>query len=344
MKYTRGNDGVLQHPQNHPYPMKTPKFDTARFLENTNKTLIQPQCGCQGNAGNAAPTGGGCTCGHGGTEEYVYVSGDIIPRFPSQSLENEFYQVAVTDPADKNLPFSMIAFKYLREPRNLYIAREMNWIFQVYGFLDMYAIKVTTNRMLSELIESIAPRPNEIVYDILLGEKMPSFLEVNVSQQLQYVTMTQLYEITATEYVKAIIKAIQKTGAIISSIGSGSGSGGSGSDDLTQQVTVIFYNALQLIKNTGDDDKYRALNFIVLRYMVFYVETWTMQYKNTDEYSLQRVNANPVEVYGEMKIVTIVFTYQSKISAATINYAVTVDVSTEFPFIVVPWAKYYPGI
>ncbi|NIG54985.1 hypothetical protein [Chitinophaga sp. Cy-1792] len=333
MKYTGGHDAVMQHAQNHPYPMETPGFDVARFIENTNKTLIQPQCGCNGKA-EATPGSGDCTCGHGGTKQFVYVSGDIIPRFTSRSLENEFYQVAVTDPVDQHLPFSLIAFKYLREPRNLYIAREMSWIFQAYGFLDMYAIKVTTNRLLSELIESIAPNPDKITYDILIGEKMPGYLKVNALQQLQYVMVTQLYEITATEYVKGIIKVIRKSALI----------DGQADNSLSEQVALIFSNALQLIKNPGDDEKSRALNFIILRYMVFYVETWAMQYKNKDEFILQRVNANPVEVYGNMKIVTIVFTYQSKISASTVHYAVTVDVSTEFPFIVVPWAKYYSGI
>ncbi|RFS26221.1 hypothetical protein DVR12_00065 [Chitinophaga silvatica] len=329
MKYTMGNDAVVQHPQNHPYPMERPGFDAARFIENTNSSLIQPQCDCKA----LAPASGSCTCGHGGTKQFIYVSGDIIPRFPSLSLENEFYQVAVTDPVDLHLPFSLIAFKYLREPRNLYIARELNWIFQVYGFLDMYAIKVTTNRQLSELIESLAPRPNEMVYDILIGEKMPGYLKVRSSQQLQYVMIKQLYEISATDYVKGIIKAIQKSGLVDART----------DNDLSEQAADIFSNALQLIKKNGDDEKSRAMNFIVLRYMDFYLETWALQYKNKDAFQLQRVSENPVEVYGQMKIVTIIFTYQSKVSAATVHYSVTVDVSTEFPFIVVPWAKYYSG-
>lgn len=315
--------GPQRQPGNN-YPIKEPVFDTARFLQNANTAYITPQCGCQGEK-----AAGGCSCGNGGTDEFVYVFGDIIPRFPSQSLENEFYQVAVTNEADKSLPFGMIAFKYLREPRNLYIAREMNWIFQIYGFLDLYAIKVTTNRILSELIESLAPRPLEYVYDILIAEKTPSFLEVNVSQQLPYVILTQLYEITAGEYVKAIINSVK----------------GAGGDATTNQAMQLFANALQLVKNPGDQDKYRALNFLVLRYMVFYRESWLMQYSNPDEsYVLMRINANPVEVYGNMKIIQVVFTYQSINSAAVQSYACTVDISNEFPFLVVQWAKYYPGI
>ncbi|WP_143310345.1 cyanobactin maturation protease PatG family protein [Chitinophaga vietnamensis] len=299
-----------------------PKFDTARFLENQNTSYIVPQCSCQQN-GNSS---GGCTCGNGGTGAYVYTFGDIIPEFPSQSVENEFYQVAVTDDADKDKPFRMIAFKYLRDPQNLYIARELNWIFQIYGFLDLYAIKVTTNRMLGTLVESLAPTPLQIGYDILIGEKTNGHLEVNVSQELPYVIMTQLYSITAQEYVKDIIKATSGRAT-------------------PEQAATIFSNTTQLVKNAGDLDKYRALNFLVLRYMLLYVKTWELQYANAnDPYELIRVNANPVEVYGNMKIITVIFSYQSQTSAAMQNYACTVDVSNEFPFLVVGLAKYYPGI
>lgn len=295
-----------------------PVFDTAGFLANENSSYIMPQCGCGDN-------GGGCSCGKGGTDSYIYVYGDIKPAFPSQSVEKEFYQVAVTDEADKQKPFSLIAFKYLSRPENLYIARELNWLFQLYGFLDMYAVKVTTNRILSDLIEAIAPRAYQIDYDILIGNKTSSTLGVNNSE-LPYVIYTQLYNITAKEYIKAIIDATD-------------------GEATPEEAGLIFSNATQLIKNTGDLDKYRALNFIVLRYMKFYKETWNLRYGNDKApYDLIRVTANPLEVFGDQKILQVIFTYQSLNSAAVQNFACSVDVSSEFPYLVIHWATYYPGI
>lgn len=300
-------------------------FDPAAFLKNTNPSHLFPQCSC----GGRSP----CTCGNSLTDEYIYAFGDIKPVLPTMSVEKEFYQVVVTDPNDKNRPFSEIAYKYLSKTENLYIARELNWIFTMRGIFDLYIIKVTTNRNLSLLIETIAPRTS-IDHDIIVAQKNGfSIKENSTGAELPVITYKQIYNITDQEYVDAIVKAASPYGVD------------------AKAAAVIFGNALSLTNNTGDQDKFRALNFIILRYMTFYEEICRLKFqgealpnKTIEYYDLVGVQDNGVEIFGKKKVIEIVFNFQGQTSGAMKYYSCTVNISEPFPFIEIPWSIYYQGI
>jgi hypothetical protein len=276
---------------------------------------VIPQCGCDG--------GGATTSASAADPGLIYVFGDIRPILPSQSVEKEFYQVAVTDPVDKVKPFTnSLAYKYLRLTDNFYIAREMNWVFSIRGQFDLYIIKVTNNRALSVLIETIAPYDG-INYDILIAHKGGHLKkETTTGVHLPVVDSSQIYTITNLEYIAEIKKA---TGA---------------SD---QEAANLFASALSLTSSSGDEDRQRALNFIVLRCMEFYRETYLLS-KDPNQYQLVSVRAGNLEVFGKAKVLEIIFTYQSQTNSSSKSFVCTVDVSTEFPFIAVPWGAYYRGL
>ena len=305
-------------------------FDVNGFFQNENKSHITPQhCGCESKSN--------CTCGNATTKQFIYVFGDVRPVLPSLSLQKEFYNDVVTDPEDKIRPFRDIAFKYLKKAENIYLARELNWVFQIKGFIDLYILKVTTNRALSNLIEAIAPRQDgDIDYDIIIAEKTTQIKkETATGSELPVINYAQLYNITFQTYAREIFTAIKNAGL----------------DPKEEEVKSMLSDILQLTNNRGDEDRYRALNFLILRYMDLYVRTYRMRYVKKDEddndkdlYDLVRVNTDPPEMYGTRKIFQVIFTYQSLESSAVQNFSCSVDTSEEFPYLVLPLAKYYPGI
>jgi phage tail protein X len=292
---------------------------------------IGPSCGC-GAAATAA--GGGDQALP--TAQLIYAFGDIRCVLPSQSVEREFYNVAVTEEADKYKPFDEIAYKYLSRTENLYIARDMNWVFSIRGSIDLYILDIHTDRDLSVLIETIAPHPTTIDYDIIICHKTSQKRsETTTGEMLPVIVYQQIYNITFDQYVQAIVAA--NPGCT------------------TQQAGQLFSAALQLTNNTGDEDKYRALNFLVLRYMKFYQEMYRLKFLGVDVppgattttkeyYDLVGVTTNGVEVFGKKKIMEMIFTFQGQSSSSSLMYSCSVDVSREFPFIVVQWSRYYRGI
>lgn len=306
------------------------RFEFSEGIELASAT-IEPQCGCGG---------GTCTCGGAAAGDpaaagtnLIYVFGDIKVVLPSQSVEREFYNVAVTDPADKNKPFDEIAYKYLSKTENLYIARDMNWVFTIRGSIDLYIVNVQTDRDLSVLIETIAPHAKTIDYDIVIGQKTNEFRnESTTGDALPVVIYQQIYNITNEQYVKAIKEA-------------------NAPDCTNEQASQLFGAALQLTNNTGDEDRFRALNFIVLRYMRFYQEMYRLKFKGQEVspgvqeyYDLVGVTTNGVEVFGKKRIMDIIFNFQGQSSSSSLTYSCTIDISREFPFVVVHWSRYYRGI
>ncbi len=305
-------------------------FEAGSFFRGLTPEVILPQCSC-----GAGPST--CSCGKGPDREvFIYAFGDIKPVLPSLSVEKEFYNVAVTDPADKLRPFGDIAYKYLSRTENLYIARDVNWVFTIRKSIDLYIVDVGTDRDLSVLIETIAPRDYTIDYDILIGIKTAQTRrESTTGTLLPVVKFQQIYNITLQQYANAIIDLYSGT-----------------PKPTFDQASLIFGNALQLTDNTGDADKYRALNFIVLRYIKFYEEVFRLKYVGEPPsagldaipYDLVSVSANPTEVFGKKKLIEIVFSFQGLTTSSIKTYSCTVDISGEFPFILIHWAVYYRGI
>ncbi len=328
MKYPIPITFEASYTGNKSMPSHNLEFDTAAFLENTNPSYIVPQCSCKGKS-----IRGGCSCGNGVTDDFIYAFGDICPVLPSLSIEKEFYNVAVDDPADKHKPFdNVLAFKYLSNTNNIYIAREINWVFKINN-IDRYIIKVTTNRNLSTLIETIAPRPNAIEYDIIIGKKSTvKKLEETDGELLPVVVFDQIYNVTNEEYYDEITNALRNDGI---------------ENPDENNIRLLFGNVLSLANNSGDQDKYRALNFIVLRYMKFYVETYKLLYPNNNEaeaYRLVAVNTNPPEQYGKMKIMEIIFQYQGVSSSSTRSFSCSLNIANELPYLVQEWSIYFRGL
>lgn len=310
----------------------------AVFTFNTDIPGLEPQCGGKAGCSCGGAKKSGCGCGglkrdaDPPTPSSVYTFGDIRVQLPSQSVENEFYNVAVTDPNDRYRPFQEIAYKYLSRAENIYLARDMSWVFTIRGQINLYMIDPKTDRDLSVLIEAISPRPKTIDYDIVVGSKTGSQrAESSTGDMLPVIDYEKIYNITFEQYVNAIMKATGGT---------------------EPEATNLFSSALSLTNNTGDDDRFRALNFIVLRYMTFYMHFYQLRYvpqpfgagTDSEFFDLLSVTTNGVEVFGKKRIMEIVFAFQGQKSSSTQTHSCTIDVSGEFPFVAVHWSKYFRGI
>ncbi len=100
----------------------------------------------------------------------------------------------------------------------------------------------------------------------------------------------------------------------------------------------VFGTITQIADNSGATDEHRALNYLTVRYPKIY-ERAAEGFDASS--SLAAIEVLPSRLSGVRRIVNVVFTYTDRSSGVQEKFAVKVDVTEEFPFLVAPLGPYY---
>jgi hypothetical protein len=108
--------------------------------------------------------------------------------------------------------------------------------------------------------------------------------------------------------------------------------------EFKQASEDIFRQICQIADNSGATDEHRALNYLTVRYPKIY-ERAAEQFAGSS--SLTAVEVIPSRLSGVRRIVNAVFTYTERSSGVQEKFAVKVDVTEEFPFLLAPLSPFY---
>jgi hypothetical protein len=265
----------------------------------------------------------------GGKAEYIYAIGAVRPLFPSLSIEKEFFQAADIEYLKGYVsqdPGESFVYQVLNKSENLYIAREMIWVFQIVG-IDLYIVKPSSNRELTRLVGSIAHRKGTTDLDVIIGSLGPiSRPEEYNGLKLPIVACGEAYCFTYKEMIDEIIKTTKAT---------------------EPEATEVFSHMIELTDNLGLGDADRAINFVTLNYMQVYqiavdmLKGGTSEPKDPKGFSLINVMTKSSRIQGNQRVLDVIFTYLGNSTNVKQKWYCRVDVTKQFPFLVSGMARYY---
>jgi hypothetical protein len=281
---------------------------------------IDPQCGCGGGGGG---TDAGAPVG------YVFVVGNIVPRFPSQSLEEEYMYAYQEFKAEG--PPNALYYQVLSQGQNLYIARQMCWVLQIDG-VDTYIIVPRTDVELYQLIAALNPiDTGQIRFDVMVGVRgsLAPMAMCN-GLQLPLVSCNLSYHFTFNQFVDHVVDSMPTIPRDV--------------------VSSMLQQMLQVADNAGETDAHRAINYLTTRSKDIYYMAWQMQQPSPlppyppGVFFLQSINAKPAAVQGNRSIVDIIFEYMSRDSNDVMYMYIKVDVTGMYPFLASKQImRYYPA-
>lgn len=260
--------------------------------------------------------GGGCSCAScaqpsSQQTNYVYSIGRIDARFPTVDIEKELAQV-IRSTETVNLTDRQVLHQVLSQSDNAYIAREMCWVFSV-GGIETFTIVPRSGIELVDLVNSLALGAQAGATNVMIGVRSPVPLPASAcgGLSLPSVIASKIYSFNIDEFVKELPLSAGQIAA---------------GKELLDRVT-------HLIDNVGDMDEHRAVNYLALRYLAMY--SLVVENYNRD-FSLQGVGISPVSTRSQRRMVDVTLRFVSRKTDVRELYAVRVDVTGMFPFLVSP--------
>jgi uncharacterized RmlC-like cupin family protein len=298
-----------------PYPLEGGR--PVNYSEEVAESNISPMSNTHDEASPAThPVDGSCNCAACAQPSsqptgYVYSIGRINARFPSIDIEKELAQVVRTTET-VNLTDREVLHQVLSQNDNAYIAREMCWVFSV-GGVEAFTIVPRSGIELAELVGSLALGAHAGATNVLIGTRSPVSLPASACGGLSLPTVvaSKIYSFDIDEFVKELpLDEGQKAAG----------------KELLERIR-------HLIDNVGDMDEHRAVNYLALRYIAMY--SLVVDNYNRD-FSLQGVGISPVSTRSQRRIVDVTLRFVSRKTDVRELYAVRVDVTGMFPFLVTP--------
>ncbi|MFQ3220045.1 MAG: hypothetical protein ACI96W_002412 [Paraglaciecola sp.] len=258
---------------------------------------------------------------------FVYTVGTINVRFPTLSLEKEFNQASIlsgnTVPSlDKvnddvglillnhNNDLLELLFNGLSDPKNRYIARKMIWTLDNVDNNEVFTLLPTSNERLTQFIAALNPKCGQVIVmgTLLDGDRVAVSNIVPTS-------LTALTQIIAQEK-----------------------SHGAPFVDLVDEI--ISMNA-----NDGNRNAERALNYVLYNNPDIYLESYKLCYKSSQSgpnpSGYQLVNVSVLtSVSGNRLVAKVVFDYKGINTGASQSWYCAVDVTGEYPFLLVKWTRF----
>jgi len=266
--------------------------------------------------GTAPTTGGGATA----APSYIYAIGRIEARFPSISVEKEFVQA--TGRSDtKAMTDRQTMQSVLSKPENRYLVRQLCWVMTIQG-LETYILVPRDPADISLLIDALRPTPQPWDMDVVIGMKGPIAPPAMCNGlMVPLVIFDQVYSFDRDTLIKAIPKP-EKTTA----------------KEFAPAAEELFDRIMQMTDNAGATDGDRALNYLAVRYPAIYANVAEAFGRNA---SLSSVHVQHSALSGTRNVVDVMFTYTNRNTGVDEKYAVRVDVTDRFPFLVTKLAPYY---
>jgi hypothetical protein len=100
----------------------------------------------------------------------------------------------------------------------------------------------------------------------------------------------------------------------------------------------LFDRIMQMTDNAGATDEHRALNYLAVRYSAIYTKAAEEFAANA---SLTAVEVRSSPLSGARKVVDVIFSYTNRNTDVVEKFFVRVDVTEEFPFLVMKMSPYY---
>jgi len=277
-------------------------------------TTISPQA-CA-TCGTAPAASGGATA----TPSYIYAIGRIEARFPSISVEKEFAQ-ATGRTDTKGLTDRQTLQAVLSKPENRYLLRQLCFVMTIEG-LETYILVPRDPADISLLVEALRPTPQPWDLDVVIGMKGPIAPPAMCNGlMVPLVVFDQIYSFDRDSLIKAA-QGTEKKAA----------------KESTAATEEVFDRIMQMTDNAGATDGDRALNYLAVRYQAIYANATEAFGRNS---SLSGVHVQPSALSGTRNIVDVIFTYTNRNTDVDEKFAVRVDVTDEFPFLVTKLSPYY---
>ena len=263
------------------------------------------------------------TCGGAAAStrlSYVYAIGRVEARFPRLSVEKEFAQAAGRAETAGQTD-QQVFYTVLSRPESRYLARQLCWVLMVQG-LETYIVIPRDPRDFDRLVEAIRPRPSPTDIDVVVGTRGPiAPPELCNGLMVPIVAFDQIYSFDRD----ALIRAIPRPENVAE-------------DRFGAAASDVLDRILQLTDNAGAMDDHRALNYLAMRYPGIYAKAAE---EFARDFSLMGVEVRPSPLSGTRKIADVIFAYTNRNTDFTEKFAVRVDVTEEFPFLVTKLSPYY---
>lgn len=259
----------------------------------------------------------------------VYAWGTVRARFPSLSVEKEFYQAMGNGDASFNIDdetglinlnldptLNKALYPVLSKPENVYLAREMCWILQSPAGTDAFLIQPSEDHQLPGLITSIQPGAN--------GDPTHYALVGRVDGGGN--PMCGVVGLSAVSLITLFTPPVATPAKMVPTADAGN-------------LSTMVAEVLTLAGNPGESAEDRALNYVVLNYaplyQKFYEVRFTKQVANPDGFSMTAVETRPRSSRDGRLLVDVIFEFQGQDSGAIKSWYCSVDVSTDFPFVAI---------
>jgi hypothetical protein len=293
-------------------------------------------CGGAGTPGSGGvdSEGGGCSCGGGGgtAKGYLYAIGTVTARFPSMDIEKEFMQ-AWGRAAGQTLTISDAdKFAVLGQGQNLYLARQMCWVFQS-GDIDLFILRPRSHVELTDLVAALAPTPNQISFALVVGTVggiAPAWMCNGV--QLPLVSCEQVFSFTGAAFVNSIVAEARNDSVLIQKITKsleGQNPPVEVNDYLLGAANNAFSVLTLLSDNTGQTDEHRAINYLTFKSMALYKKEIEMELEG---FRLNSVTAQPDPLARTRRIQDVILVFAKTDSQEVRRFFTRVDVTGQFPF------------
>lgn len=296
-------------------------------------------CGCGGSEG-------ACTCDAPASPSYVYALGTVTARFPSLNLEKEFMQAWGKNPGQTLTISDADKFAVLGQGQNLYLAREMCWIFQS-GNIDLYILQPRSYVELTDLITALSPTAGQISYALVIGSlgaiAPPSLCN---GAQLPIVTCNQVFGFTGQAFINSITAEVTSDAELMRSIqeylNANPPPAGGTATTPEQYVATAATNAFSaltlLADNAGQTDEHRAINYLTFKSLALYKNEIRQELNG---FILNSVQVRPDPLSVGRQIQDVILVYASTTTTQIQRYFTRIDVSGQFPFMVNDLALYY---
>jgi hypothetical protein len=271
------------------------------------------------NAGRCTSCGGaGPTASLGSS--YIYAMGVIAPRFPRPSVEKELAHV-MSRTETKGLTHQQCLKKVIQAPQNRYLLRQLCWVMSVAG-VETYLVTPHYQTDFDMLAETVREAPNPMDLNVIVGIRGPvASADMCNGLTLPVVFFDMLYSFERTELLEAIPRPDKMP-----------------AKQFTDAAGELFSHIIQITHNTGATDEHRALNYLAVRYPAIYAQIAAESAANA---SLTSVSVKKSVLSGARRIVDVIFDYTNRATDVVQKYAVRLDVTEEFPYIISKLSPYF---
>jgi PatG C-terminal len=255
-----------------------------------------------------------------GPDSFVYAIGKIEARFPRLSIEKEFAQVAGRAETSGQTD-NQVFYEILSAPENRHLSRLLCWVLTVRE-IETYILLPRDSADFSLLVEAIRPAPSPMDLDVVIGTRGPiAPPDLCNGLMLPIVAFNQIYSFDRDSLISAIPRLKSMS-----------------DEQFDAASTHVLDRILQVSDNAGGSDEHRALNYLAMRYPEIYRKT-AQQF--SAQCSLSGVDVRRSPLADARNIVDCIFSYTERRSGFTEKFAVSVDITDEFPFLVGGMSAYY---